>query len=78
MIKQIDSKQLAIRKEIIRRMSDTNFQINAINGATREAVRKHKLAGNPIATWRDGKVVIVQPEDIVVDDDGNEQQQPAR
>jgi hypothetical protein len=38
----------------------------ALARAIREAVIAHKRAGNPIATWRDGKVVWVQPKDIKV------------
>jgi hypothetical protein len=68
MLKLKNRSKLEIRKEIIRRFYSTEFITTAIGNATREAVRKHKLAGNPIATWQDGKVVIVQPEDIVVDE----------
>ncbi|HEX5322320.1 MAG TPA: hypothetical protein VFW40_00940 [Capsulimonadaceae bacterium] len=32
--------------------------------AVRNALADHKAAGNPVAEWRNGKVVIVQPEDI--------------
>ena len=32
--------------------------------AIRKALREHKRAGNPIAVWRDGKVVMLQPEEI--------------
>ncbi len=32
--------------------------------AVREAAREHKRAGNPVAGWQDGRVVIVAPEDI--------------
>lgn len=32
--------------------------------AVEEAIREHKRAGNPLAEWRDGKVVIVPPEEI--------------
>jgi hypothetical protein len=39
----------------------------ALRQAARDARRFHKAIGNPMATWRDGKVVWVQPEDIVVD-----------
>ena len=41
----------------------------ALAKAVRDAVRMHKLLGNPVAEWRDGKVVWVQPEDIQIDDD---------
>jgi hypothetical protein len=57
------------RREIVRRFNSGEFMTAAIGRATREAVRQHKLAGNPIATWQDGRVVIVQPEDIVVPDE---------
>ena len=32
--------------------------------AVEEAVRDHKRAGNPIAEWRDGRVVLIPPEQI--------------
>ena len=37
--------------------------------AVRHALRMHKRAGNPIAVWRDGRVVIIPPEEILVDDE---------
>jgi hypothetical protein len=39
----------------------------ALREAARDARRFHKAIGNPMATWHDGRVVWVQPEDIVVD-----------
>jgi hypothetical protein len=39
--------------------------IEAIGNAVREAIRDHKRAGNPIAEWRVGRVVLVPPEQIV-------------
>jgi hypothetical protein len=38
----------------------------ALRRAVREALLRHKKLGNPIAVWRDGKVVIVPPEEIPV------------
>ena len=55
-----------LRQEIIRRFTSQDFLKSAMGKAVREAVRKHKIAGNAIASWEDGKVVIVQPEDIDV------------
>ena len=40
--------------------------------AVREAVLEHKRANNPIATWRDGQVVILQPDEIVIDTEPEE------
>lgn len=45
---------------------------DALIEAARDARRLHKALGNPMATWRDGKVVWVQPKDIVVDGDSVE------
>jgi hypothetical protein len=39
-------------------------QIAAAQQAVRAALREHKLAGTPIAIWRDGKVVLVPPDKI--------------
>ena len=39
---------------------------NALRQAVREAVRRHKLLGNPIAVWRDGKVCWLQPDEIEI------------
>ena len=36
----------------------------AVRQATRQAVLDHKRAGHPIAVWRDGKVVWLQPDEI--------------
>jgi hypothetical protein len=38
----------------------------ACERAVREALLKHKQAGNPVAVWRDGKVVLLQPDEIDV------------
>ncbi|HVO44749.1 MAG TPA: hypothetical protein VMT29_00315 [Steroidobacteraceae bacterium] len=38
--------------------------VEAARRAVQEARRDHKRAGNPIADLRDGKVVLVPPEDI--------------
>lgn len=36
----------------------------AITKGVREALLKHKQAGNPVAVSRNGKVTIIQPADI--------------
>jgi hypothetical protein len=38
----------------------------AIDEAAEEAILFHKRIGNPIATWKDGKVVWIAPEDIPI------------
>ena len=39
----------------------------ALKEAARDARRLHKALGNPMATWKDGRVVWIQPDDIVID-----------
>jgi len=38
----------------------------ALKEAVAEALAEHKRQGNPIAVWRDGKVVRIPPEEIIV------------
>jgi monomeric isocitrate dehydrogenase len=38
----------------------------ALKEGVREALLRHKQAGNPIVIWRDGKVVWLKPEEIPV------------
>ena len=44
----------------------------ALQRAVNNALLMHKRLGNPIATWKDGKVVIVPPEEIVIPSDDSE------
>jgi hypothetical protein len=46
------------------RVNDVPRMLRAMQQAVREAIWHHKLAGNPVAVWRDGRVVWIQPEDI--------------
>lgn len=39
----------------------------AYERAVREALLKHKHAGNPVPIWRDGKVVLLQPAEIEIE-----------
>ena len=40
----------------------------AMSEAVRHALLTHKRAGNPVASWRDGKVVIIPAEEIEVEE----------
>ncbi len=37
----------------------------AIEKGIRHALLKHKQANNPVAIWRDGKVVLLSPDEIL-------------
>ena len=40
----------------------------ALRRAVRSALLEHKRAGNPVAAWKDGKVVIIPAEEIEVEE----------
>lgn len=40
----------------------------ALRNAVQQALLQHKMAGNSVAEWRDGNVVLIKPEDIVVEE----------
>lgn len=52
------------------RVNDVTRILDAMREAVREALARHKLAGNPVAAWKDGRVVWIQPEDIPVNGEG--------
>ena len=48
------------------RVRDVRLIDQALRRGVREALKRHKQAGNPVAAWGDGKVVWIAPEDIVI------------
>jgi len=42
---------------------------DAVASGVREALRRHKLLGQSIAIWRDGKAVVISADEIQVDDE---------
>lgn len=54
------------RDRLAELLSSDELQDEAVREAVRIALLEHKAIGNPIALWENGKVVIVQPEDIRV------------
>jgi len=53
---QIDLEQI---------LSDKTRIETAVRRAVWEAIARHKRAGNPIAVWRDGRVVLIPADEIV-------------
>ena len=47
---------------------DPDKVTEALARGVREALLRHKRAGNPIVVWRDGQIVWIPPEEIIVDD----------
>jgi hypothetical protein len=53
------------QSSISERLADHSLINEAICRAVREAVLNHARAGQPVATWQNGKVVWIQPDDII-------------
>lgn len=51
------------------RASDPERIERALRAAVRDALLRHKRDGDPVAVWREGRVVWLQPDDIVVSQD---------
>lgn len=49
---------------ITERFNDHAANAEALARAGREAILKHAEAGKPVAVWRDGQVVWLQPEEV--------------
>lgn len=62
--------QETVKKDIGRLFNDREGMDRALSKAVRQALLQHKRAGNPVATWRDGKVVWVEPEEIEIPEEG--------
>lgn len=48
---------------------DVEKMNEAMRFAAREAARLHKRLGEPLAVFKDGKVVLIPPEEIRIEDD---------
>ena len=56
--------QRAARVDLVRVLADPRLIEAALRRAVRAALQHHKRAGNPVATWQDGRVVWIAPEDL--------------
>ncbi len=52
--------------DIAKVFADGHLIDEVIREGVHRALLEHKRAGNPIAVWRDGKVIMLQPEAIPV------------
>lgn len=55
------------RDKITEAFADPEKITQALTQGVRDALLKHKQAGNPVVVWREGKAVWIEPEDISVD-----------
>lgn len=57
------------KDRIAEAFADKELITQALAKGVRDALLQHKRAGNPVVEWRDGKIVWIQPEDIIVDEE---------
>lgn len=57
-----------VKDKISEIFEDKEKITKALSKAVKEALLQHKRAGNPVASWKDGKIVWIQPEDIPIED----------
>lgn len=59
-------KRPSSQKKLLEKMPLDIMAEKALREAVAGAIAEHKLRGHPIIIWRDGKVVSIPPEEIVV------------
>ena len=60
------TKRAPREKDPVELMKDDKAVTAAIANGIRAAIRRHKLLGESIVVWKNGKVVWIKPEDIEV------------
>ena len=56
----------------VERAGDLDRIGRALRAAVRDALRRHKRDGDPVAVWREGRVVWLTPDQIPTADDLSE------
>jgi hypothetical protein len=54
------------KDKVAEAFADPDKITKALVQGVREALLKHKQAGNPIVVWLDGKIIWIKPEEILV------------
>ena len=52
-------------------MRDSDAFMAEVNKAVDNTLRVHKLLGYPVAVWRDGQVVWIHPDEILIREEAN-------
>lgn len=59
-------------KDISRIFQEGTDIDRALLRAVREALRMHKALRNPVAEWKDGRVVWIPPDELEIPDDAED------
>ena len=60
------------------RVSEDQRIDDALNLAAQDAVEAHRKAGLPLAVWKDGQVVWIQPDEVETPPNGKRQKSTRR
>ncbi len=63
----MNNKSKLLDDKISNFFQNTTKVTEALQLGIKDALLKHKQAGNPVCEWKDGKVVWISPENIPVD-----------
>jgi hypothetical protein len=55
-------------KQDVRKLLDEGAVLKALKTGVQRELKIHKALGNPVTAFRDGKVVVVPPEEIQIDE----------
>jgi hypothetical protein len=58
-------------------MANRELMLAAVNRGIRDALLRHAQAGNPVATWRDDRVVWLQPAEVFALLDASKGKEPS-
>jgi hypothetical protein len=58
------TKQQRLDLPHAQRVENIPRMLEAMAAAVEDALARHKRDGNPVAIWRDGRVVLVPPDEI--------------
>ncbi len=61
---------------ITRLITDPRVLDRVMRESHRRAIRAHAAAGVPLVSWRDGKVVLVDPNTVTVEEPEDEDEAP--
>ncbi|HVT81452.1 MAG TPA: hypothetical protein VHM90_12430 [Phycisphaerae bacterium] len=55
----------------VRKLLDEGAVLNAAKRGVQRELKIHKALGNPVAAFREGKIVLIPPDEIQIDEPGH-------
>ena len=58
---------MAENNRILELITDDRVMDAVMRASTRRAIREHLVTGNPLVSWEDGKVVWIDPHQLIAE-----------